>query len=204
MAGADNIHSWLVAWMKILLPLMALGILSTLFLFSDGFDPADTNPITEIDLQKRAQDQGASNATFAGVTRDGDHVKVHAENARPAPDDARRVLAEGVSAELQLTSGAVIDITSDKADMHQSKNSATLEGNVELSTTTGYVLTSERLDARFDDTYVESPGPVQGNGPPGDLAAGRMLITTDQETGDAHLLFTKGVKLVYQPPTSED
>ena len=60
---------------------------------------------------------------------------------------------------------------------------------------------------------AETPGPVQGVGPPGTFSAGRMLITARETEGDeaaarsrppVHLLFTDGVKLLYDPTKSEE
>ena len=54
-------HTRFVGWMKIILPVIALGLLSTLFLLSRTVDPTQDIPVTEVDLEQRAQDQGASN-----------------------------------------------------------------------------------------------------------------------------------------------
>ena len=83
MAWRDNLHSRFVAWMKILLPLAALGILSTLFMISDRFDPTNAVPVADIDLQERAQSLGATKATFAGVSADGHKISLRTERARP-------------------------------------------------------------------------------------------------------------------------
>lgn len=204
MASSDNFYSRLVAWMKIILPLAALGLLSTLFLISHNIDPTKSIPIADIDLTQRAQDQGATNAAFAGVTRGGDEIKLSAETARPSAKDARLIDAEGINAELQLVSGAVMYVTSDRGNMHQSDLDAALIGNVHVTTTTGYNMTTDRLNAQLDVLYAETPGPVAGYGPPGDLTAGRMILEGDETTGDAHLLFTDGVKLIYTPQPAED
>ena len=204
MATTDNFYSRLVAWMKIILPLTALGLLSTLFLISRHIDPTKSIPIAEIDLEQRAQDQGATNAAFAGVTGGGDEVMITAETARPSPDNPRLINAEDVTATMQLVSGTVVTVTSDRGNMDQSDLDASLIGNVNIDTTTGYKVTTERLDTRLDVLHAETPGPVSGVGPPGDLPAGRMVLTGDEETGQAHLVFTDGVKLVYTPQPSED
>lgn len=204
MATTDNFYSRLVAWMKIILPLTALGLLSTLFLISRHIDPTKSIPIAEIDLEQRAQDQGATNAAFAGVTGGGDEVMITAETARPSPDNPRLINAEDITATMQLVSGTVVTVTSDRGNMDQSDLDASLIGNVKIDTTTGYKVTTERLDARLDVLHAETPGPVSGVGPPGDLTAGRMVLTGDEETGQAHLVFTDGVKLVYTPQPSED
>ncbi len=204
MALSDNLYSRVIAWMKIILPLAALGILSTLFLISRTIDPTESIPVAQIDLEQRAQELGATNPSFAGVTDSGDQVAFQSVRARPDPEDPEHLLATDVTARLNLTSGAVIDITSDNADMHQGELTATLDGNVHISTTTGYVMTTDTLWTRMDQLYAETPGQVDGTGPPGDLTAGKMLLTTNPETGQAELLFTEGVKLIYTPNEPKD
>ena len=73
-----------------------------------------------------------------------------------------------------------------------------------MTTTTGYEISTDFLRTRLDELYAETPGPVAGTGPPGDLTAGKMLLTTDESTGDAHLIFTQGVKLIYSPDRTKE
>ena len=197
MAWPDDFYSQLVAWMKIILPLAALGLLSTLFLLSRTIDPAGSIPTAQIDLEQRAHDLGVTNPSFAGVTSGGDQVTLQAARARPDPKDPQHLMAFDIKAQLRLVSGAVIDIRSDNANMHQRRLTITLDGNVHVITTTGYDITTDRLNTRFDELYVETTGPITATGAPGDLTAGKMLLVTDKDTGRAHLLFTQGVKLIY-------
>ncbi|MEM9843625.1 MAG: hypothetical protein AAF965_02415, partial [Pseudomonadota bacterium] len=90
----------------------------------------------------------------------------------------------------------------DTGDLHHGDLTATLEGNVNLVSTTGFVVDTARLDARLDELYAETPGEVVGTGPPGDLVAGRMFLIQNPESETTYLRFTDGVKLVYQPQAS--
>ncbi|MEQ9260111.1 MAG: hypothetical protein RIG84_13570 [Roseovarius sp.] len=204
MGWRDNFHSRFVAWMKILLPMAALGMLSTLFLLSEKFDPSETLPYAAIDLQQRAQDQGATEATFAGVTRTGDEVLFQTVKARPSPDDPRQFSAEDVTARFRLPSGTTIDMRSTHAEMNQKESTATLRGDVEFVSSTGYTVNTAEIFARFDNLYAEAPGAISGQAPAGDLTAGRMILQNSAETGEPHLLFTDGVKLLYRPQTEEE
>lgn len=204
MVRTGDFYSRLVAWMKIILPLAALGLLSTLFLISRSVDPTQNPQDSQIDLEQRAHDQGANNPSIAGVTSGGDEVKFVAIRARPDQDDPERLIADEVVTELRLLHGTVIDITSDHADMHQSKYTASLDGNVRMRTTTGYDIRTDRVNSRFDILYADTPGPVEGTGPPGEITAGRMVLTSDEATGMAELLFTDGVKLVYKPDNTKE
>ncbi|MBS4010424.1 MAG: LPS export ABC transporter periplasmic protein LptC, partial [Roseovarius sp.] len=95
--------------------------------------------------------------------------------------------------------GTVIDITAGQADMQQGQMTASLMGQVHITTSTGYVIDTERLNSRLDEVYAETPGQVTATGPIGALTAGRMLLHNNAESGEPELLFTEGVKLIYQP-----
>ena len=199
MARPQNTYSRIVAWIKIILPLSALGLLSTLFLFSRTVDPTLSVPSSQIDLEQRAQDLGATNPRFAGVTQDGDEIHFAAEFARPDRDTPEHLIADGVTAQLRLSAGTVIDITSGQAQMQQGQMTASLMGKVHITTSTGYVITTEQLNSRLDEVYAETPGEVAASGPIGTLTAGRMLLHNNAESEQPELLFTEGVKLIYQP-----
>lgn len=204
MTLGENFHSRFVAWAKIILPLVALGLLSTLFLLSRTVDVSGTIPFSTIDLEQRAQDQGATNPSFAGVATGGEEVSFTAQSVRPDPGNPERMLASQVRAQMVLVSGTVVDIEAARGESDQLALTAQLSGDVRVRITTGYDIRTQRLDAQFDTVYAESPGPVTATGPPGDLSAGRMVLSTDAEKETAVLLFTDGVKLIYSPQDTED
>ncbi|SEK81963.1 lipopolysaccharide export system protein LptC [Roseovarius azorensis] len=199
MARADNLYSQIVTGMKIILPLAALGLLSTLFLISRTVDPSRSAMVTDIDLGQRAQDLGATNPRFAGVTGQGDEILFAAANALPDRTSPEHLSATDIKAQLRLSAGTVIDITSDHADMQQRKMTALLQGHVHITTSTGYVIDTQQLHARLDEVYAKAPGQVIATGPLGDLTAGQMLLHNDAGAGTPELLFTGGVKLIYRP-----
>lgn len=199
MTVASNTYSRIIAWMKIILPLTALALLSTLFLISRTIDPSRSVSITQLDLKQRARDQGATEPSFAGVTSEGDEIFFAAERVRPVVGNTDRLTAERVVAAIKLVSGVVIDITSDQAFMDHSELNARLQDNVHIKTSTGYTATTERLDARLDTFFAESPGPVDASGPFGSFSAGHMILNNNPESKRPELIFTGGVKLIYEP-----
>ncbi len=185
--------------MKIILPLTALGLLSTLFLFSRTVDPTQSVPSAQIDLEQRAQDLGATNPRFAGVTKEGDEIHFAAVMARPDRETPEHLIADDITAQLRLSSGTVIDITSANAEMQQGNMTASLMGRVHIATSNGFVIDTERLNTRLDEIYAETPGQVAATGPLGEVTAGRMLLRNNSESATPELLFTDGVKLIYRP-----
>jgi lipopolysaccharide export system protein LptC len=74
-----------------------------------------------------------------------------------------------------------------------------LEGGVTIITSTGYRLATERLAAALDRTHVHTDSAVEAEGPPGRIHAGGMELTEGAVPGSYELVFTGGVKLVYDP-----
>ena len=204
MARADNTYSRIVAGAKILLPLAALGLLSTLFLISRTIDPSKSVQLSEIDLEKRAQEMGVTNPSFAGVTAQGDALVITADMARPEAEAGDRLSADRVRGEIRLSGGTVVNLRADAARLDQAAMTAALLGGVHITTTTGYVIDTERLDARLDVLHAESAGAVRAEGPIGSIRAGRMLLHHNAGTDTAEVLFTGGVVLIYLPQSSGD
>ena len=202
----DRYHSQIVTGMKIVLPLGALGLLSTLFLLSRSIQPHEGLPFAEEALAQRMRDQGASSAQFTGVTDSGDLVRFNAEQAVPDSERPNLVRADTVTAKINLKSGAVIDMDAAHALLDQDTDYAELIDDVVVVTSDGYVMNTERLVSRFTELHAESPGPVTGNGPPGDIRADYMLLHVPEGSNDddAELLFTGRVKVIYDRSDKED
>ena len=92
-----------------------------------------------------------------------------------------------------------MDFSASQGVVNDREQTAQLIGDAVITNSAGYRMTTEKLTAAMDRIEAESAGPVTGTGPPGRIDAGKMQIDSDPETGNAHLLFTNGVKLVYDP-----
>lgn len=199
MAMRDSLRSRIINWLKILLPLTALGLLSTLFLVSRNIDPTQSIPQSRADLESRTGNQQITEPNFSGVTQAGHQIAFVANSAQIDPEQAERVLANALVVRMNLAEGAQIDIVSQFGNVNDADGLAILEGDVVLTSSTGYRIETQKLTTQMREIAAESEGAITGDGPPGHLDAGKMTMTTDAETGDVHLLFTNGVKLIYDP-----
>ncbi|WP_415405198.1 hypothetical protein [Tateyamaria sp. SN3-11] len=195
-------YSRLVAWLKVLLPLTALGLLSTLFLLSRNIDPMAAIPFAETEIAKRLQGQQITGPFFSGTTDAGDRVSIAAGTMATRSDSNNE--AEDLSAQIDLASGTRVVLFSDRGQFDMVSNTSALEGNVVITTSSGYKLTTDALAAEFDTLVVESPGPVAGTGLFGRLNAGQMRLQREEGDENAQLIFTNGVKLIYDPKTLEE
>ena len=206
MPWRENFYSRMVAWMKVLLPLAALGILSSLFLVSRSIIPDATIPFSTIDINERAREEQVTAPEFSGMTDEGHLIAFQAATARPDPDHGARALAEDLRARIDLTSGTVITFRSGGGLVDEPGDRAELDGDVVVESSQGYTVHTDRLISGMHEIRAETPGPIEGQGPPGHFTAGKMLLTDEGADGtrDIHLLFTDGVKLIYDPREIKD
>ena len=201
--GAVDWYSRLISWLKVLLPLAALILLSTLFLLSRGSDFSSRIPFADAELQERLRDQVVRAPFFSAATRSGDRVSVSASRLTMMPeDDKSRV--EVVQAQIDMVEGNRITVRGDLGVADTFKNTLSLTGNVIVTTSNGYEIMSERLDSNLGEATLESPAPVTGQGPLGTLDAGSMILENPPDGPGGRMLFTNRVKLIYDPQNLEE
>ncbi|MEQ5869407.1 hypothetical protein J4E08_05775 [Sagittula sp. NFXS13] len=202
MARAGGAYSRVIAWLKILLPLAALALLSTLFLLSDSRDTLENVPFADALNQGDVATPGVSAPYYSGMTDDGELLTMTARRARPlAGGDIETDMLE---ARVHLSDGSTLTLIAQMAQVSDSDNALTLGGGVTIQSSQGYVLQTDAMIARTDRVEGETEGHVTGTGPLGTLDAGRMKIVPANENGAVQMHFTDGVKLVYQPPEKDD
>jgi lipopolysaccharide export system protein LptC len=119
----------------------------------------------------------------------------------------RRLAARDLVALVETPDGARNRILADFGEIDRGTEALRLNGNVTLTTTAGYVVSSDALFARLDRTYLESPGRVSTLMPGARLDAGgmRLSLVADAASGEGSyvLVFTGGVQMVYTPEFEE-
>ncbi len=194
----DNFHSRVVIWLKVVLPLAALAILSTMFLFSRTIDPSDAIPYADVDVADRLREPRVTSPAYAGVTQDGSMLTVSAAEAKPGAGTGAS--AKGVAAELSAPDHSVTKLVADAGALDESNKRLTLTGGVAVETSTGYRITTDTVTVALDRTGLESQGSVNATGPVGQITADRMSVTQSPDDPAAYVLvFNGAVKLIYEP-----
>ena len=200
MARADNSYSRLVNWLKILLPLSALAILSTLFLLSHSIDPTQAIPLANVDVDALMREPRISAPDYAGVTEDGTALRFIAQSARPDIAHPGHTSAQMLQGWIDTPDGVTTTLASDAGKIDATAGQVELVGNVVLISSLGYHVETAQLTALLDRTRLESTGAITARGPFGDIAAGHMLLTqATDNTGTYVLVFNAGVNLIYDP-----
>ena len=199
LARADNLHSRLVFWLKIVLPLTALALLATLFLFGRPISPEDAIPYANTDITDRVKDPRVTSPVFAGMTEDGAALTITAAEARPgAAGTDNAGLARAMSALMELPDGSTAQVTAPLVQMDRASQRAVLSGGVKIVTSGGYTALMPGMSVATTQTDLTSLGAVDATGPPGKLHAQAMHLGV-AALGGYELNFTGGVTLVYLP-----
>ena len=189
-------YSTLVAWMKIILPLVAIGVLSTLFLFAGRPNPEDALIVSDIDVAELADEQRLGRPRFAGLLEGGQSLRFTAERAAPLADSTDLFTAEDVAIRVALGPGleALLDAGTALVDM--TAQTADLAGCVIIRRTDGLRLRTEQMTLGLAALSATS-GAVEVVGPGLTLDAAAMEVT-----GDAQIHFNGGVRVLYDPQSN--
>jgi lipopolysaccharide export system protein LptC len=198
MTRDPDAYSRTIAWLKLLLPVLGLGILSTLFLFA-----RETRVERhELDAGAFAPDGGVQvvgRPDYSGVTADGTGVSITAASAWPVGASGE-FEGEDVLARFELPDGEHAAIRAATGSLSTAREALSLVERVEVETASGWTMRTGRLDAALDWTRIVAPDDVETEGPLGSLDAGHMVITRDKDGAGPYLMeFSGGVHLVYDP-----
>ncbi len=195
-------HSRWVQFLKVVLPLAAILLLSTVFLLSRSVDTNVSVPFSGQEIDERLTEQIITRPDYKGVTRKGEEIRVEARRASQGSADGSPTAAE-VQGRFGLSSGGEITLESNTGMVRPDKGTATFAGNVVITTADGIQVTTDLLNTSLDEIRGDTPGQIDGTGPIGDFTAGRMTFGTEKKDGPVHILFTDGVKLIYEPQKAE-
>lgn len=203
MTGSSDNRTRAVFWLKVLLPLVALALLSTLFLLARSTDPDLAIQYSDVDVTELSKDQQVRAPTYSGITRDGAAISLTAAAVRPQATDPQKLEATTVAGRMELPAGASADMAAPAAVIDTDTDLARFLGGVTILSSDGYRVETETLLAALDRTEIVAETEVHAVGPLGTLDAGSMRITQDSDGGYV-LVFTGGVRLIYDPVQGQE
>lgn len=199
MEPADNLYSQIVGWAKIILPLCALGLLSTLFLFARA--PTEPSEIALEEVEAIAREQRVSAPEFSGLTDDGAIIVIAADAARPDATKPDTIGIDDMRLRMDNPDGSNIEITATQGEIDGRAQVARFLGLARLVTSTGYEMETNGLIAELQTGLVTTDGLLEIRAPFGQLTAGKVTFQMASEGISQEMLFTDGVRLLYTPQT---
>lgn len=190
----DEAYSQFVGFLKITLPLAALGLMSTVFLFARA--PTQDSTIPYAEIEEIAREPRLSGAQVSGVADDGSVIAVNARIARPTTTG---LSIETMTAVVDAADGTRIDIQSGGGEIDNTNQTAFLSGLTYLQTSNGFEMETGGITADLSTGRIVSDGALEVQTPFGSLTAGQLVIETPDESTGQVMLFQNGVRLVYTP-----
>jgi len=179
----------------------ALALLSTLFLFARS----PTNQTQEIpiaQIEEIAQEQRITAPQFSGVTDDGSIIVIRAKDGKPDTESTDIVLVEGLTVNVDAPDGTTLNITAGTSIIDGKAQTARLEGLSRVTTSSGYTMETNGLNANLKTGEIVSDGQLAVLTPFGELTAGKVRILASVDGLGQQMVFSDGVRLLYTP--SED
>ena len=188
-------YSSFVALAKVALPLVALALLSTVFLLARGPQGSDTIPYAEI--EELAAEPRVTDPRYAGVTENGSELTVTARSIRPEGEGGASV--ERIAARLTRSDGARVDVIATEGALDNAARTITLSGLAQITTSNGYMIETGGVVTDLETGQMVTDGPLEARTPEGRLTAGRLTIDPGGPSRATQLVFDGGVQLVYLP-----
>ena len=184
-----------VGWMKIVLPVTALFIVSTVIVYSTL--PSDDRPIAlNIDeIKEVGEDLQMTQPKLTFTDKKERDYLVVADTAIQSPGNQDVWDLKDIDADLTPQGGGWIKLTSTSGILNSANEILDLMGVVDVTSHDGYEFHAVTAKVDFGDGTVVSEDPVKGNGPGGAISADSFSMVD----GGNRITFTGDVQLRVLP-----
>ena len=195
----DDKYSTLVAIFKVMLPCLALIILSALFLLPDNrtkIQALNTIDTSTLNIVKKA---GVNKPSFRGTLASGSNLELYATEIIPKNNDKNIIEINEISARLELNRNNWATASAKKGVVNISEQTAEMVGKVSVKSSNGVLIETSDLKVFYAKSLVKTEGEVFMKGPFGTITAGSAeFYDMNQNSSIGYvLLFNKGVKMQY-------
>lgn len=193
----SNLYSRAVVWAKVTFPLLALILLSSLFLLSGAPDPDAALPYAQVDVDQITREQRVTEPRFAGVLGEGRELVLEALSVAADAGQTEQVRARDVDGRIDLSTTERLFLEANFGEFDMSRQRATLSDGVVVWSNLGYRMESAELQMALDRVDLRAPGSVHITGPGLDLTADTMELAGPE--GATILRFNGAVRVLYEP-----
>ena len=190
-------YSAFVVWVKTLLPIVALGMLSTIFLFSGKVDVTQSLPYAKLNIAEIVREQRITKPYFSGVSDNGTEITLSAAYASSDKQDSDILNITDLSIILTSEHAKTVRITAGLGTLDATKQKVTVSKDVYLTAMPDFWLKTNSLTIDLKQGVATADTVFQSITALGTIDAGNMLVK--MITNDQQIIFTNGVRLIYYP-----
>ncbi len=185
-------YSRFVGMMKLLLPLLALGLIVAVVIWPNELRQATGFHLAYVSTS----DGGAAELTmlrprYLGTDARNRPFVVTADRATQDPNDQRLITLVQLQADMAMADGRWFTIMADSGTYHQQRQHLRLNGAINLFSDQGYEFNARAVDIDLKSGRAVSNQPVAGQGPFGTLRADSLEV----EDFGQRLIFKGNVRM---------
>lgn len=201
MATGPGLHSRVVAVLKVGLPLVAVGLLASLFLIQNDDRLGGNVVFSPGDVEALGSGLRIDNPTFTGTTRSEDSFRFTAALVEPDAAPPQRARITTLAGTLHLHNGPEVTVSAERGDLDIPTQRLDLSGQVVITTSDGYRMVTDKATIDLRAGAFVAGDEVATTGPLGEITSGSLHVAPATEIGEARRFsFSDGVRLVYDPP----
>ncbi|MBT4042007.1 MAG: LPS export ABC transporter periplasmic protein LptC [Rhodospirillaceae bacterium] len=190
--GQSARYSRFVGMMKLLLPVLALGLVVAVVIWPNEFSET-----TGFHLSYAAPEEGGGaelamlRPRYLGTDARNRPFLVTADRAVQDPNDQRLITLDRLQADMSMANGEWFTILADTGIYHQQRQYLQLQGAINLFSDQGYEFNAQAIEIDLSNGRATTDQPVRGQGPFGTLRADHMVV----EDYGQRLFFKGNVKM---------
>jgi lipopolysaccharide export system protein LptC len=201
MPTGPGLYSRFVAILKVGLPLVAVGLLSALFLVQTDDRLGGELTFTQGDMEALGSGLRVTNPTFTGTSRGEDRFRFTADLVVPDAAPPTRASITGLSGEVALLGGPEVGLTAESGELDIEGQQLVLTGAVDIETSDGYRMRAPQVTIDLAAGGIEAGDEVASEGPLGRIDSGTLSVApASEDTASRRFSFGNGVRVVYDPP----
>jgi lipopolysaccharide export system protein LptC len=204
MAFRPEVHSRVVAILKLGLPLVALALVASVFLVQTDDRVGGTIAFSEADVAQLGDGLRLTNSVFTGTTASGDRFRFAAAVVVPDAAPPKRAALTKLDGSLELIEGPTVSLSAERGNLYIPTQRLDIDGNVRITSSDGYVMVADKATIDFASGTFVAGDTVATTGPLGEITSGSLHVSPAASTGEARRFsFSNGVHVVYDPPDPE-
>ena len=179
------------------MPLTALGLLATVFLFTTERTIPGGLTFSQADLETLDQGMQITKPRFSGSSETGDVYNFTADFVFPDAPQPEMIEAVALSGQITYLQGTTMQVSAGKAEFVLSDKTMSLTEGISIVFSDGFRVAAENLFADLSTSRMTTDGPVKANSPMGVIESGNLRVETNLENGEESRMiwFEDGVKL---------
>lgn len=187
-------YSRFVRFMRLALPLAAVGILAYVFTRSDVTEQLITPVSEENASEQRISQNELLNPRFESMDRESQPYEIVAERAVQGEKNKDLIMLEKPRGKMTMKDGVVVTMESNTGAYRQDSKRFFLQGEVVLNHAQGYTLKSEEAHIDLQKNYAWSEKDVKGQGP--EISIDARGVKANADTGE--IVFTGPATLILE------